>query len=140
MKRWVVDCSFAGALFLPDRYSVRVQKFFSDLAKPYALLVPVLWWYELANVLTMAERKKLLNKTDVLQTIELFSKFPLETDGSFGISFMSKVHGLAVSYGLSAYDATYLELAMRLNASIATLDKELLTAAEKCNVEIVPLS
>jgi predicted nucleic acid-binding protein len=39
------------------------------------------------------------------------------------------------AYGLSAYDAAYLELALRKRASFASLDRELLDAAKRSGVE-----
>ena len=49
--RWVVDCSFAAALFLPDETSGHVRDFFSGLSEEDELIVPVLWRYELAQVM-----------------------------------------------------------------------------------------
>ncbi|RMD97649.1 MAG: hypothetical protein D6814_09080 [Calditrichaeota bacterium] len=45
--KWVVDCSFAAALFLPDETSGRVRDFFSGLSEEDELVVPALWRYEL---------------------------------------------------------------------------------------------
>jgi predicted nucleic acid-binding protein len=42
---------------------------------------------------------------------------------------------LARQQGLTAYDAAYLELAVRRGAALATQDKELLRAAEACGIE-----
>ena len=39
--------------------------------------------------------------------------------------------------GLAAYDAAYLELALRLGLPLATLDTRLAEAARKCGVKLV---
>jgi predicted nucleic acid-binding protein len=44
---------------------------------------------------------------------------------------------LALAYGLTAYDAAYLDLAMRLGATLATLDAALIRAAASCAVPLV---
>jgi predicted nucleic acid-binding protein len=40
-------------------------------------------------------------------------------------------------FNLTAYDATYLELALRRNLPLATLDKELFAAARQAGVALV---
>ena len=43
---------------------------------------------------------------------------------------------LARSYGLSSYDAAYLELAVRESLTLASLDRTLVKAAEKAGIGI----
>jgi predicted nucleic acid-binding protein len=40
-------------------------------------------------------------------------------------------------HGLTSFDATYLELAYRLDVPIATQDKEIIAAAKKLKVSIL---
>ena len=47
-----------------------------------------------------------------------------------------EVHRLAVQYGLSGYDAAYLELAVRKSLPLATLDADLQDAAKAAGVEL----
>jgi predicted nucleic acid-binding protein len=129
LTRWVIDCSFAAALFLPDKSSAQVHDFFRTATEPHEFFVPTLWWYELANVITIAERRKILKDADIEKILKLFGKFPMKTDISSGLSFVHRVYELSRIYGLSSYDAAYLELAIRLHASIATLDTQLNQAA-----------
>ena len=136
MTRWVIDCSFAAALFLPDKASARVHEFFRTAAEPYEFSVPTLWWYELTNVIAVAERRKILKDAQIDSIIELFGKFPLKTDASFGLPFAHRIYEISRTYGLSSYDASYLELALRIHAPMATLDKELTQAAEACGIAI----
>jgi predicted nucleic acid-binding protein len=44
---------------------------------------------------------------------------------------------LAVDYGLTAYDAVYLELAQRRKLPLATLDDDLRKAAKKAKVKLI---
>jgi predicted nucleic acid-binding protein len=135
LTRWIIDCSFAAALFLPDKSSTQVQEFFRTAAEQHEFFVPILWWYELANVITIAERRKILKDADIEKILKLFDKFPMKTDISSGLSFVQRVYELSRVYGLSSYDAAYLELAMRLHASIATLDTQLIQAAAASGVK-----
>jgi predicted nucleic acid-binding protein len=50
---------------------------------------------------------------------------------------LTDVHRLAVAYRLTSYDASYLELALRRNLPLATLDDELITASKASGVAIL---
>jgi predicted nucleic acid-binding protein len=138
LTQCVVDCSFAAALFLPDKRSHVVQAFFSELAEPFQMWVPSLWWYEFANVLVTATKNKAIGVADMQRIIGLFSLLPIETDTLLPEALVPAIHGLAVEYGLSAYDAAYLELAIRLETPLATLDRQLLKASQRCGIATYP--
>ena len=129
-----MDCSFTAALFLPDKASAQVNRFFSEYPDSRTLHVPLLWWYELTNVLCVAQRKKLLKEVDAQRIIGLLSGLPMETDEAQGASYIRRLYEVAHTYGLSSYDAAYLELAIRVDGRLATLDKELIAAARACGV------
>ena len=132
--KWVVDCSFAAALVLPDKSSLRVQAFFLEQAEA-ELWVPALWWYELANVFTVAERRRVLMRADVENAISLYRHLTFRTDEAAGMERVRSLCEITRAYGLSAYDAAYLELAIRQGTSIATLDRQLLDAANKSGIK-----
>ena len=134
MTKWVIDCSFAAALFLPDKASSQVNRFFSEHSDSRTLHVPMLWWYEMTNVLCVAERKRMLKEVDVQRIMGLLPRFPMETDEARGFPYIRRLYEVARTYGLSSYDAAYLELAMRIDAQLATLDRELVAAASTCGV------
>ena len=75
MMNWVIDCSFASALFLPDEASSNVRSFFEKINDEDILLVPNLWWYEITNVLVVSERRKRLSHADIIKVISLFDQF-----------------------------------------------------------------
>jgi predicted nucleic acid-binding protein len=47
---------------------------------------------------------------------------------------LKEIVSLAREHGLSTYDASYLDLAMRLGLPISTQDAFLMKAAKKCRV------
>jgi len=134
LTKWGIDCSFAAALFLPDKASSQVNRFFSEHSDSRSLHVPMVWWYEVTNVLCVAERRRILKEVDVRKITGLLSGFPMETDDARGFPYISRLYEVARTYGLSSYDAAYLELAMRIDAQLATLDKELVAAASASGV------
>ncbi|MEW5800684.1 MAG: type II toxin-antitoxin system VapC family toxin [bacterium] len=133
---WVMDCYAASALFLPDESSVKVKSFLGSLPGNYSLWVPALWWHEMTNVLLVAERQGRLNRLEIPKIILLFGQFNLNTDHSHGVKFSSRIYELASTYQLTAYDTTYLELAMRKEARLISLNRQLLSAAQKAGVEV----
>ncbi|HEB30008.1 MAG TPA: PIN domain-containing protein [Spirochaetes bacterium] len=133
---WVLDCSFSAALFLPDEFSPKVRDFFANLSENDKLYVPLIWWYEITNVLIVAERKNRLNYVEVVKVTLLFEQLGIETDNTNGVPFSKEIYRLANLKKLSAYDAGYLELAIRQEATLASLDKQLLNAAVNSGVVI----
>lgn len=131
---WVLDCSFVAALGLPDEHSPVVEAFFRHEVGHADLWVPALWWYELSNVLLVAERRQRIQQAQRLALHMRFAALPLQTDVLTGEALASRIQGLGEGHGLSAYDAAYLELAQRKNAGLASFDKALLAAAARSGV------
>lgn len=134
---WVLDCSPALAWALPDETSKRADRFLSEVSRKSVLWVPALWWYEMANALTMAQRRQRLAEADRMRLVELYGMLPIQTDTHLIPDVMWRFHALAQEYGLSAYDAAYLELAQRRGLGLATLDRRLIKAARKAGVKVI---
>ena len=133
----VLDCSVALAWVLPDETSVRAERFLARFPPESILWVPALWWYEIANALTVAERRKRLAEADRVRIIELYGMLSIQTDAHLGSDSVWRFHILAREHQLSAYDAAYLELAQRKGLGLATLDQSLIRAARKVGVRVV---
>lgn len=98
--------------------------------------VPRLWRLEIVNALLVAERRGRLRPSRTATLVGLLSSLPVvvddETDGR---AFGDTAH-LARTHGLTAYDASYLELALRRSLPLATLDRNLANAAERSGVPL----
>lgn len=135
MSGWVVDSSFALAWGLTDEAaSARVARFLDRLTLGDMIWVPSLWWYEVANVLLVAERRGRITEAEALRALELFRSLRLETDSSPSVEALWRLRTAGKEHGLSAYDAAYLELAMRRQLPLATFDQALLKAAKAAGV------
>ncbi len=133
--RWVVDCSFTAALFLPDESSSKVRFFFEKLESDDTLWVPGLWWYEITNVLVVSTRRNRLTHMDTERILSLLNQIDFKTDNLAGTTYSQEIYEIAQLYALSAYDAAYLELATRKNCNLASFDKKLVEAAQKAGVK-----
>jgi predicted nucleic acid-binding protein len=87
----------------------------------------------------MAQRQRRLSQADTARAIELFGALPLRTDVALDSGTVWRLHVLARDYGLSAYDAAYMELAQRRGLNLATLDRDLGQAASRAGVRLVRL-
>ena len=123
MASLVLDCSVTVAWFFDDefsRYSERVRQALS-LEGAVAVALGV-WRAEVTNVLFQAERRKRIEAEKVAQALSILARMPIETD-LLPIGSMNQVLHLCRAHGLTAYDAHYLELALRRNIPLATQDK-----------------
>ncbi len=96
--------------------------------------VPATWNLEVANVLARAEARSIVNEAQSEAFLEMLVNLPIRTDASTSAHALSDTLHLARRYRLSAYDASYLELALRTGLPLATLDSGLAKAARKAGV------
>jgi predicted nucleic acid-binding protein len=131
----VLDSSATLARVFPEERTDAILDLFLLIANLGAV-VPELWRIEVANTLNVGIRRGRVNKThrkDILADLE---SLPISVDAETRMYTWSRTLELADRHNLTVYDATYLELALRLSLPLATLDDELRQAAQQ---EGVPL-
>jgi predicted nucleic acid-binding protein len=129
--------SFCAALFLPDEQSDIVNKTFQKITDEDTIYIPFLWWYEIANVLTVSVKRKRLKYADIININQLLYSYKFITDSNSGVDYTEKLLELAHTYELSAYDAAYLELAIRKEGVVGTLDGNLRNACIKYGLTVL---
>jgi len=138
MKQIVIDGSAALGLILPDeRQTDSSKKLRAALEAKTVARVPAHWWVELTNGILMAERRKRITLAVAMELLNLIPALEVSTDDETATRTTSDVAALARQKNLTAYDAAYLELAIRDGAVLASQDKELLKAAIECGVEVI---
>jgi predicted nucleic acid-binding protein len=98
-------------------------------------VVPELWYYEISNALSMAERRGRASAQLVssrVSDIERLAAF-LEVSPTTPSALIAA----ARQSGLTAYDAAYFELALRRNLPLATLDNSMRAAAQRAGIELL---
>ena len=100
------------------------------------LIVPPLWNAEVSNALAQAERRGAAAPERVGQALAAILALAPSVDGT-PIDVPRNLE-CARAYGLSAYDALYLELALRRRAALATFDVEMMAAAPRAGVRLYP--
>lgn len=128
----VVDCSIVTNWIMPDESS----PFADDILERVALdgaIVPPLFRTEIGNVLLVAVRRKRITADIRRMAFDRIGKLPVKEDASGAAHIWTHCMDIADRHGLSLYDATYLELAIRLRKPLATLDGRLAEAARLAN-------
>jgi predicted nucleic acid-binding protein len=103
-------------------------------------VVPALWPFEVANVLRTAERRGRMDAAAQAAFLERLRLLPIEIEHRPATWIAQQILPLARTYQLSAYDAAYLELAIREGLPLATLDGDLRQAASAAGVALVGVS
>jgi predicted nucleic acid-binding protein len=106
-----------------------------DALKDDNAIVPVTWGLEVANVIARAEARGLVSEARSGEFLELLDGVRIEVDAATFTQARSGTLQLARRHNLSAYDASYLELAIRRGLALATLDQGLQKAAKKSGVK-----
>lgn len=137
MPSYVLDASFALAVLLPDEASPVPEEWLADIVAK-GLHVPALWWVELGNSLLTAERRKRLSPTRRAQVMRAAQGLgpithPEETRACWG-----RPLDLARLHDLTLYDACYLDLALRLDATLLSMDRALRRAASGEGIALLP--
>ncbi len=115
-----------------DPYAAHVRE---RLATDEAL-VPPIWALEVANTILVGERRGRLDQAKSTRFLSLLQDLDIVVDMAGAERFLTVVLGLARAQGLSSYDASYLELAMRDGVPLATTD-DALRAAARVGVPLV---
>jgi predicted nucleic acid-binding protein len=136
VSQWIVDASLTLGWYLKDEDDRTYNLDVLAGLKANEALVPFLWTYEVANGLVMAQRRKRLAESDMTTILESLKALPITVDPPDAEGVL-QLPTLALNYQLTAYDAAYLELALRLKLPIATKDAAMKRAMASCGIETV---
>lgn len=137
MTRFVLDCSMTMAWCFEDEAQPRADAVLGLLADGEAL-VPGLWSLEVANVLAVCERRERITAARMDEFVGMLGSLPIRIDDQTARRALDRTLALARAEQLSAYDAAYLELALREACPLATLDATLSRTAAKLGIVVLP--
>ena len=123
---WVIDASVTMPWFFEDEATPFTEGLLDTLGAQN-LWAPALWVLECTNVLQSAQRRRRIDANRRAEIASELSVLPVRIDPQIP-DFVS-LDRLAAAHGLSAYDATYLELALRRSLVLVSLDARLIAAA-----------
>jgi len=133
---FVLDASATLACLLPDEQPTTLPPWTAhvDTAR---IVVPPTWPIEVANGFTMAVRRKRIPAASVAALAEPLRVWSIAIEAPSVASAMERIAVVARDHGLTAYDAAYLEIALRLHLPLATLDRHLAKAAGLAKITLL---
>lgn len=131
MTEFVLDCSATLPWVFANEATAATEALLDDMVKGRRAWVPALWHLELANVLLGAQRRGKIDKAGAEKFMATLQTLHIEVDDETMSVAWSKTLALGESFGLSAYDAAYLELTLRKGLPLASLDGPLRAACAK---------
>lgn len=127
----VVDSSYALALVMPDEEQpASVQRVVAD-----ELAAPFIWPLEIANALRTNVRRGRLAGPDVEPLLQRIASLRVDVVGP-AVNHPLPLFDAAQEYDLTPYDATYITMAVRFSAGLATRDRALAAVAERLGIPI----
>lgn len=132
----VLDCSVTLAWVHRDETTKPVEDVFEKLIQAGAW-VPGLWRLEIANVLEMNVRRRRYTTGFRDSALADLALLPVHLDTETDRHAWGAIARLAERHQLTLNDAAYLELALRRGLPLATLDKDLRTAARHQKVQLL---
>lgn len=133
---FVLDCSIAMAWLFHDEATPKTAALVARLERETAL-VPAWWFIEVTNVLALAERKGRIAPAQSDAFIADLSKLGIDRDDEAANRAFTNLLTLCRTHDLTCYDAIYLDLALRRNLPLATLDEDLRKAAKKLGLPLL---
>lgn len=133
--RFVLDNSVAMRWLFGDgsssdlAYAKKILSAFDD--ENTEAVVPMVWMLEVANVIARAEAKGLIAEARSAEFLGILEGMAIRIDSATATHALGDTLALARRFGLSSYDAAYLELALRAGLPLATLDNGLRKAIKK---------
>jgi predicted nucleic acid-binding protein len=131
----VLDCSIVLAHLMPDEESAYASEVLYSLVDRQAL-VPAVWPLEVANALLVAHRRGRIAKGGFYDALRRIEDLRFLEDHTSCRVVLNDMIRLAEQYGLSSYDASYLELAIRARLPVATLDEKLSKSVVQAGLSI----
>ena len=132
----VLDSSATLAWIYSDEVTAAIQELFDRVAETGAL-VPALWRLEVANSLTVAVRRGCIDAEFRRAALDDLALLNITTDPHTDTHAWAETVILADRFGLTVYDAAYVELAQRHALSLATLDQDLSAAAVALGLRVL---
>lgn len=102
------------------------------------LLVPPIWWSELENGILMGERRGRKSPAESAAFLKLVRALPIRTDDTPRHRVSNAVIEIGRRHHLTAFDAAYVELAVREGAALASFDVAIRRCAGAMRIKVLP--
>jgi predicted nucleic acid-binding protein len=133
----VLDASVFLSWLFPDEENEWSKRLVVGLDEKDRVVVPAHWLVEIANALLVGSRRKRIKTDQIAAFLDQLAMIPVEIESILSLEDAKRVAALGEKHSLSAYDAAYLDLALRKNVALGTLDGALRNASMKEKVRLL---
>jgi predicted nucleic acid-binding protein len=137
VSRFVLDASVVLTWCFPDENAATAQQVAGMFKQGDTAIVPSFWPHEVLNALLVGEKRKRISEAMVTSFLDDLAALPIVLQHFPSRIVFHRTQRLSRQYGLTAYDAAYLDLALDNCFPLATLDDDLVRACKKARVRIV---
>ena len=135
VREFVLDCCVVMAWYFTDEQNDYADEVLA-LMHSKGAIVPQHWRLEISNTILVGERRKRTSGAHSISFLTILDGYPVVFDAQTNAHALTETLRLARLYNLAAYDAAYLELALRLKLPLATIDQPLAKAAALAGVTL----
>ena len=132
---FVVDASVGFSWVHRDQATAQTDELLHEVASGAIVVVPSFWFLEMANVLLMAQRRRILTAPQRKAALEKLTAMQFTVDEEAARNALDHISRLAEEHGLTVYDAVYLEVALRRRIPLASRDEALRSACKRCGLQ-----
>lgn len=133
---FILDASVTLAWAFMDETSTYAEAVFDQVGSDSAL-VPSVWWLEVMNTLLVGERRQRLTSAQSAHFVEVLESLPIAIDPDSGAVAPGRLLSVSRDLGLTVYDASYVDLALRQDLPLATLDARMQAAAQGAGARLI---
>jgi predicted nucleic acid-binding protein len=137
VSRFILDASIVLWWCFPDENAAAAQHVAGMFKQGNTAVAPSFWPHEVLNALLAGEKRKRISKEMIRSFLDDLAALPVSLEQFPTRVVFNRIQSLSREYGLTAYDAAYLDLALDNGLPIATLDDDLVTACKKARVRLV---
>ena len=130
----VIDASVLIKFYVPEILSDRAGRLLANVEKKdIDLLAPDLIYPEAGNILWKKQRLKELTRSELEEITDAILSLPLKIEALK--SLLPLAVGIAIAYGMTVYDASYLSLAKVYETTLITADRRLADILAKTDLK-----
>ncbi|MGI2903952.1 type II toxin-antitoxin system VapC family toxin [Tolypothrix sp. VBCCA 56010] len=134
--RCVVDTSVCIKQFIADPLTPKVNQLFDHFANPQTeIFIPDLFYIECANTFWKYVRAGMYTAAEVQTDLVTLKAFPLRVVSTADL--MADAVNIALTHGISAYDASYVALSQQVSVTLLTLDQKLVKALAATSYDVI---
>ena len=133
----VLDASLAIDFVIGDTHEMARARSAISRTETEGAAVPSMWATEIANALLKRVRRRQLTDADAQLALGTLAELPISVFDNDPAYVWAKVFALARLRQVSAYDASYIELAASLRLPLATSDSGMRQAALASGISLL---